>query len=397
MNELYMLFFEHFFDNVNTYVDKEIYMSTDILTMISCMTSAEFAVDRTGLLNKYSKFNIGIPKHIENYLFDMSLKYEYRSIDEICYYVSSYLIQKANRMSKKIAVLWSGGVDSTLVVCAFLKNKKEINLNNFCIFLSVDSISENEYFFNHCIKNQCYYKIFDSNKYSQFMNETYSKYLIISGHLGDELHGNKFCLIHPEYYGLNYAKVLFTIYKEIFLCNINDEVISKLVKEHLSIFKTYFNSIFDFKIKNIEDFVWALGFMCKWCHLRIDNALRCKNLDLLNQYYPFFSHKLFQSWALYNKKYNKSSTLNPYIHTELYKKEFKDYIFRFDNNINYLNKKGKINSLVEYTNTKNSNEFVIYSNGGLEVHKINKTRNNKYRAMYEIHKYLKHFYKSRII
>ena len=40
MNELYMLFFEHFFDNVNTYVDKEIYMSTDILTMISCMTSA---------------------------------------------------------------------------------------------------------------------------------------------------------------------------------------------------------------------------------------------------------------------------------------------------------------------------------------------------------------------
>ena len=389
-----MIYFSRFFNNVNNYVDKEVYMSNDILTMASCITSAEFAVDRADILNKYSKFNIGIPDNIEGMTFDKNIKYENNSLEDICYQVSNDFIKKVG--NRKIGLLWSGGIDSTLVICAFLQNKN-VNLNQLSILLTKDSINENEYFFKNFIQNRCHYLIFDANNFRNFINEIYSDYIFISGSHGDEMFGNKISLTHPQFYGLRYSDVLVDIYK-IFLYNRDIDYIRKLVDYHLSIYQEYFANIFNFEITTTEDFAWALAFMCKWNCLRIDSVLRCNNTDLFSCYYTFFSHTLFQSWALYNKKYNKHNKINPYINASLYKKEFKDYIYNYDKNTEYYNNKSKRNSLVEYTNDKNSNEFIIYSNHGIDVCKVNKhlkhQNNTKWRDMYEVHKKLKSFYKT---
>ena len=388
-----MLFFEHFADYIESnriYNEHDIYASSDILTMTAYITGAEFAIDRCegGELNKYSKYNIDIPRYIDGIEFDKNIKYEKMPLDEICYKVSQDYIIKANAQSQKIAVLWSGGVDSTLVMCAFLRNKN-LNLNNFQVWLSDNSITENPYFFEKYIQSKCSYVKFNSNEYVQFINNTYQNYIIISGSNGDELFDNKYCLFYPLFYCVKYTEILSSIYKLYLGDNNTDDFIDKLAEQHSKIFKQYFNSIFDFDINTLEDFTWALVFMFKWCSSRLDNILRCSNINLINHYYTFYSHKLFQQWALYNKKYREY--VNPYIGAYQYKKPFKNYIFQYDNNIDYLNNKSKIHSYVECINSKNYNKIVIFDNHGIETYKIplsKKSHNIKYRDIYEVNKIL---------
>lgn len=390
-NILYLLFFEHFFYINKQYNIYDVFLSDDILTLVSYILN-NLVIDRANILNQYSRFNIAVPTHIDNIEFDRNIEYKNYDLSYICNEISSYYIKKSEQENKKLAVLWSGGVDSTVELCAFLQNKK-LNLNNFIVLLTNDSISENKYFFDNYIDNKCKYIKYNPDEYSQFINNIYSNYIFVSGHNGDQLFGHKFCYKYPQFYGMYYFDVLPDIY-QIFLPDRDKKYIRELAKTHLSIYKKYFEEIFSFNIKNVEDFVWALNFMCKWCWVRLDHVMRLNNNDFISHYYTFFSHKLFQSWALYKKKYQKSPKLNPYFNTKLYKKEFKEYIYAYDKNTEYLNNKGKESSLVEYTNTNNISNFSTYSNHGIQIYNVEINKNeSKYKVRYKIHKHLAQFYK----
>ena len=390
-NILYLLFFEHFLDNNSQYNLYDIYMSDDIISMISYILSVNLAIDRAELLNQYSQFNIASPMHIEGIVFDRDMKYKKHNLVDVCNEVALYYIKKANDENKKLAVMWSGGVDSTVMLCAFLQCSK-LNLNNFIVLLTSDSVAENDYFFNNFIKGKCKYIKYNSSEYKQRINSICQDFIFVSGHNGDQLFGHKFVLRHPKFYGLDYASTLSDIYR-LYLNNKSDEYINRLVEKHLSIYKSYFNELCDVDIKTVETFVWALKFMCKWCWVRLDHVMRCANTDLLQSYYTFFSHRLFQSWALYNKKYHNETKVNPYIQTKLYKKEFKEYIYSYDKNEEYLKNKGKQSSPVEYAKDDNINNFSVYSNQGIQTYNINIHGNSKFRIAYEIHKHLARFYK----
>ena len=386
--------FDHFFNEKYVKYDQySTYLSDDIISMISRLLSVDLAIDRSGILNRYSKYNIDIPSYIEGITFNRDMKYEEISLDSICYEVSSYYIDKANKISKNLGILYSGGVDSTLVTTAFLQNKK-LNFNNFYIFLTNDSIKENEYFFNNIIKVKCQYILYNPYEYKKTINKYYNNFIFVSGHNGDQLFGHKFYLKHPLFYGLSYKKVLFGIY-DILLNDTNNLNYRKhLAKYHASIYKHYFDNIFDFDIYTVEDFVWALNFMCKWIWVRLEHILKCNNINLINHYYSFYSHPLFQQWAVYKKKYKTPNNLNFYINKKFYKKEFKEYIYRYDKNKDYFFNKGKETSNVDYVNELNCNELVIYSNNGIESYMVNKRKvNSKYRDMFYLHQYLSNYLK----
>lgn len=395
-NILYMLFFKHLFNESCPYKIQDLYNPENILTMIAYIISAEFAVDRAELLNQYSDFHIGVPTHIDGIEFDRDMKYENNSLEDICQEVAAYYIDKANSDNKKIGIMWSGGVDSTLALCSFLQNS-QTNLNNLYVLLTDDSILENEYFFNNFIKDKIHYIKYIPEEYKQMMNMIYRDFIFISGHNGDQLFGHKFILLHPQFYGIDYTSVLENIYS-MYLQNKDKKYVKNLVNKHLPIYKEYFANLFDFDIVTVENFVWALNFMCKWNWLRLDNILRCSNIDLINHHFTFFSHKLFQQWALYNKKYAKNPKQNPYTHHELYKKPFKEYIYIYDKNINYLNSKGKVASFIEYTSKETNNTFTLFSNNSIETHKIcRKSKlddNSKYKDIYELKKVLNKFRKN---
>ena len=56
-----------------------------------------------------------------------------KSFEQVCDERAQFLLHYAEWKNKKIAVMYSGGVDSTLILCSFLKNAKPNQLKNISI------------------------------------------------------------------------------------------------------------------------------------------------------------------------------------------------------------------------------------------------------------------------
>ena len=82
-----------------------------------------------------------ILKHISDRLFDI---FDQRALE---------LNDMAKKQNKHIVIQWSGGIDSTAVVVAFIKNLPIADLTNISIALSTDSVLENPDFYYKFIKN----------------------------------------------------------------------------------------------------------------------------------------------------------------------------------------------------------------------------------------------------
>ena len=95
------------------------------------------AIDRTG--------SVSIPLKTE--VLDFLKLPEFRkydkSFDEICDDKARELL---NRMgNKKLAVMYSGGVDSTLILCSLLKMATKQELKRVVVLLSNESIGESKF------------------------------------------------------------------------------------------------------------------------------------------------------------------------------------------------------------------------------------------------------------
>lgn len=389
-NILYMLFLDNYTDTLD-YNIYDLYSSDDILTMAQRIVRADLIVDRTDLINYYSPYKISNSTGIDGIKFSNG-KCEYTNIADICCLTSDYYIQKAKTNNNKIAVFYSGGIDSTAMTISFLKNKN-INLNDFLIVLSNESIEENPYFFTTFIKNKCNYLLYDTNKYRELINNMIDKkYIFISGANGDEIFGNRFIQKYPQFFEMLWQDALPYIY-QICLQNKNSKYINTLAEYHIEIYKKYFKNIgIDF-IRTVNDFTWVLAFMFRWNWVRLEQILRSGNNTFLQQHFTFFSNKYFQHYAIYRHKIQKD-ICNPFINTRDYKHELKEYIFNYDNNSEYLENKGKISSCVESINEHNKNEFFVYSNTGIQSYFINNDKvKSKYFHLFEILKHLSKYKK----
>lgn len=381
--KLRMLRFDDYFSELCNI--RKVINYDNILSYIQIFGKADLAIDRANLLNKYQQFKISdldIP-HSCDFLY----KCEYTNIDDICSIVSEYYIQKAKSEHKRLAVMWSGGVDSTLTTIAFLKNKN-LNLSDFYLLLTEESISENEYFFVNFIKNKCHYILYDSYNYREFINNLSAnkQFLFITGNRGDSLFFSPYDNELEKLYGEQWKFVL----KEVYYIYIgNTPYLDKIVEKHKSIYQKYFGDL-NLNINTVFDFLWILTFMFGQIYVDLDCILLSENYDLVNSCFSFFSHNLFQSWAIYRRQYN------PYYHNILsnskkYKKEFKDYIYRYDGNQEYLYNKAKQISLVHRDILSDYSQFRVMDNNNIYTYRVYNKRRDKFSVIYEIFKYLKNY------
>lgn len=242
-------------------------------------------------------------------------------------------------LNTPIKILWSGGIDSTLVVATFLKNyNKDLLKSRITILMSRDSIVENPYFYKHFIAPT--FNISNSEKLPHFLYDNDG--IIVTGELNDQLSG----------------KVNIRDWA-IFMGNTLDDSLSKnliveyYVKKGLTVKEAdyWYNNItssassLGIEITNINDFFWWFNFCFFWQ----DTSLRIYCLTL-----PFYANKFtqgtrscvhfyntpeFQLWALNNPSFRKFSTWNTY------KQHSKDLIFKLDRNADYLKNKLKKPSL----------------------------------------------------
>lgn len=222
-----------------------------------------------------------------------------------------------------INILWSGGIDSTVLLVALLQNRPVGGTIH--VYCNLSSITENVDFYRILLSQKDVVL-----KNSSVLCEKHSL-CFITGDLGDQIFGSELLFVIAREFGFsNLFEPYQNIIPQLFKNRCGDDLGLFLYDRYLPIVKEC-----PFEIKTAFDFIWWWNFTQKWqgVKFRKDCLLLGSHKNI-----HFFDCEEFQLWSLFNnhKKIGRS--------IETYKQIAKDFIFKFDKNGNYLNKKLKCSS-----------------------------------------------------
>lgn len=262
--------------------------------------------------------------------------------DDCCNERAQYIINKSKLLNKPITVLYSGGIDSTLVLVALMKNlNKSEYRDRVTVALSVDSIVENPNFYHKHIRGK--FNIISSDNIGSLLD---GASIVVGGEHNDQLFG---------------SDIIGNIYRETDFSDIHklytrEFITSWFVKKGLT--ADHANNWFDVLDQQIKtraecevvtnyQFFWWYNFCFKWqnVYFRIlgvldKNKRAMITQDFINDHFlHFYSSTSFQLWSMTNT--DKKILEN----WESYKIESKKVIFDFNQDKDYFDNKVKIGSL----------------------------------------------------
>lgn len=256
---------------------------------------------------------------------------------------------KERAEGKKICLLWSGGIDSTLVFCALVKARI-----HFTVLMDGNSQAEYPLLYDEIVsgKYDCDYKIFSPKGLIDLLKmvEDGDK-LFVTGEIGDQLTGSMITMRYPyEERNMMMKEVIekdlfcqpYTIpnthiYKPILVPNDNG---THLAIKHCE--KTIYEFLgTDESNTTLSEFLWGLNFIFKYMLV----MLRLHQVGLYfegenKNTFHFFNTEKFQQWAMWNYKENCA-----YVKETDYKMPFKEYIYDFNGDVEYRDNKLKEPSL----------------------------------------------------
>jgi hypothetical protein len=259
------------------------------------------------------------------------------------------IYNRSKILNKRIVIMWSGGIDSTSMLSAFIKNLSNTDLDNITVCASTQSIAENPYFYETQIRGRLrMMHLTDLN----FCNEFLAHNILLHGDPGDCIFGpsvGKYKLLWPSDLHLKSWKdsqsVLYQLYHDPANLEFSGWYVDMISQNLLNLqHQGFYNNI-----KTISDWHWWQYFNFKWqgslCRALINHKKNPKEKIepiLLDEFFDlgFFSAADFQIWS-----YQNLSTLcqNP---LQDHKLQAKKYIFELDKNDQYLVGKKKEHSLI---------------------------------------------------
>lgn len=257
----------------------------------------------------------------------------------------------AKQTKRKIIIMWSGGIDSTMMLTAFLKNISQADQELITIACTYQSIADNTDF---------YLRYLSKNKQIQFMNmtdlitnnECLDKFMVLHGDPADGLFGPssgmyKYFLKqgqHIEPWKKHLPKMAQLIEPKLETDGFEHPGLGKWYCDIVS--RTLEESGQSDYISTVADFWWWNYFNFKW-HVVTMLPLFSTLLDEWGEgiteenqkFYAetaFFNSADFQHWSYTNlkelvgKDFHKTSKLKP-----------REYIYEFDKNFQYFSRKRK--------------------------------------------------------
>jgi len=300
-------------------------------------------IDRTGSCDM--PFNFDVSR------FEMpNLTYVSTSFIDVCSQRASEINTIAKKHNKQILIMYSGGVDSTCIVCSFILTfgAKYVQ-QHVTLMLNNDSIEENPQFYEKFIRGKI--ATIDSSNYNTSLQP--DKYIIVNGDPGGALEG---------------GGVLRTV-----LVDYNDTIDTPNWKDQVSKYhsKLFVSSLYtgqninyidyfidsietsaatqQFQISNLFDCFWWYLINFKWIAMSLNIYKNCGGLLLTHNHgidywfdhmIPFFSTNEFTQWSFSNRHHmlNIRKTM-PW--PMYYKRAFKEVIYQVNHDEEYLNNKGK--------------------------------------------------------
>lgn len=280
---------------------------------------------------------------------------------------------RINSTDQKFAVMYSGGIDSTVMLTALLKNLSQREFKNISVCTSSAAIANNPEFWKKFIFDKVAVIDSSNNKYDSLISQGFAP---ITGDTGDCLFGTTFAS-HLYYNWRSYAgdlgylsvndiekkicqftdpNVHYSTFKDLL---INYFKIPKkqgfpffsLDKPNPAFGEMFYNKLdlhaktSPVPINSLHDFFWWYIFNLKYVncavrgHIYFNDSVSVKTANdiIVNWYHT----DAYQQWSMNN---NSNGTKIGYT-ASTYKKAARDYIFDFDKNPWYYHFKLKIENV----------------------------------------------------
>ncbi len=262
---------------------------------------------------------------------------------------------------EKFAVMYSGGIDSTVVLVSLIKNLTKEELEQVTVCASAESIIENPFLWDKFILNKI--KVLDSKKH-KYDDLIEAGLTPITADEGDCIFGTLIGL--NMYNNFDYLIQNLSLETRINLANLKNKMSDSNV--HFSVFRDliikYLDISFDPQfgrilyekyVRNVEtasvpvqslhDFFWWLIFNVKYLNCSVRGALyyndRVEWQTAINKIENWYNDTEYQLWSMANNNNGTKIKDTPLS----YKNVARDYIYDIDKNIWYKNFKTKLESM----------------------------------------------------
>ena len=239
-------------------------------------------------------------------------------IHDVCMGKATELASLVQNTDKKIHVLWSGGIDSTV---ALLCLREVLPANKIVVMYTPESLVEYPEFFEQHING-----VFETFKFSlgttwKAIEFACSNGIAVSGEIGDQIFGS----------------VLFMDRDSAWLTSPWENFSSELAAN-----KSYqrFVAACPQKVTNIAEFLWWVNYSLKYqvvqCRMLLDNTCSVLNQNMFH----FFDSKGFNDYSVSTPMEVKM----PGYDTKNYKKPLRDVIYKLSDDAVYAYTKPKVRS-----------------------------------------------------
>ena len=270
--------------------------------------------DRFNYLNKYSIFNWSEEADLIPEPKDTPL--------------SELMDRRANELlGKSIAVQWSGGVDSTSLLLALIKNG--INKEDLVILMDENSIKEYPKLYQHLVDQK--YQLKHIKDWDNCLS-TVDTDIIVNGWCADQLFGSVFFYTHPEMYFLS----LEDFFNKVTLVK---PLSNKEKKECIEVYKQMGKDLFNVDITCACELGWMMNFSLKWDWVKYYNELYTLGSENVFKTKVFYDTDYFQSWSVNNYPVIKAG--NGFEDPRFYKTALKQYCNEVFPDEDFLLHKGK--------------------------------------------------------
>lgn len=279
--------------------------------------------------------------------------------------IAQELEHKLKSTGKTAYVFWSGGIDSTAILTAIIKNFNKETLGQVVVVLTEKSINEAEYFYYKFVHGKiCHLHYKDLVIDSQFVKNA----LILDGEGGDQTFGSSF-ISYLTYANIDILNLPFNSQKDFFLNLWQTPEKPPGYANWLmgNIEKSIAAS--PWQLSTTYEVLWWWNFDGKWNNVMARMLpIYGKNLTpdqvkfmAKNMFFRFFEHNLCQAWSITTRQQRSYKSFREI------KLAAKEYIYNFDKNPHYFYNKRKIISSTEAFNYVDSpyiavdTEFNMYS------------------------------------
>ncbi|MEO0733170.1 MAG: hypothetical protein AAFZ52_10065 [Bacteroidota bacterium] len=250
----------------------------------------------------------------------------------ICDAVANDLCTRARAQERKIRVLWSGGIDSTVALIALLRALPQTEYHRLEVLLNMISINEYPLFFRQHILHKVPFKQVPAPITQHFGN----RQLIVTGEHGDQLFGSD-KLLPLIQNGLAYETWEDVLPLHLFEKFGKAKKVDRLVdylRPQIAAALVPIHSTFEL--------FWWLNYSIKWQQVTLRLPVFTFREDVREVYdrtCHFFRDERFQRWSIANHPDRHCTNLADY------KSPAKEYIHAFTGDDDYLQNKTKEPSL----------------------------------------------------